>query len=142
MTAVLGKKLHSKFGASHQARVWSWKHATKPAENPVNIIIMPPAKRVKSSAGLRSQSASGRPTAGDLEGNSEFATLAKQHWLKSSKRATRVKVKNDVLKQEIWDTLEKEGFPVKSLLSLESLQILERYNHRNIPVYSIGHANM
>lgn len=91
---------------------------------------MPPAKRVKSSAGLRSQNALGRPTAGDLEGDSEFAALAKQHWLKSSKRTTRVKVKNDVLKREIWDTLEKEGFPFKSLLVLEGLQILERYSHR------------
>jgi intron-binding protein aquarius len=88
---------------------------------------MPPAKRVKSSAGLRSKGAPGRPTADDLEGDSEFAALAKQHWLKTSKRSTRVKVKNDVLKREIWDTLEKEGFPTKSLLALEGLQLLERY---------------
>jgi intron-binding protein aquarius len=31
-----------------------------------------------------------------------------------------------VLKREIWDTLEKDDFPPKSLLALESLQTLER----------------
>ncbi|KAK0723045.1 P-loop containing nucleoside triphosphate hydrolase protein [Lasiosphaeria miniovina] len=88
---------------------------------------MPPAKRVKSSAAARPSANSGRPTTDDLEGESEFATLARQHWLKTSKRATRVKVKNDVLKREIWDTLEKENFPLKSLLVLEGLQTLESY---------------
>jgi hypothetical protein len=62
-----------------------------------------------------------------LEGESEFATLARQHWLKTpKKKAAKVKVKNDVLKREIWDTLEKENFPLKSLLVLEGLQTLER----------------
>lgn len=90
---------------------------------------MPPAKRVKSSAGLRSKNAPNRPATDDVEGDSEFAALAKQHWLKTTKRATRVKVKNDVLKREIWDALEKEGFPSKSLIVLEGLQLLERYDH-------------
>lgn len=96
---------------------------------------MPPAKRVKSSAAdSRPNNAgpSGRPTVADLEGESEFATLARQHWLKTPKQATKakskakVKVKNNVLKREIWDTLEKENFPLKSLLVLEGLQTLER----------------
>ena len=101
--------------------------ATKPGENPVNTISMPPAKRVKSNSGLRSQSTLQRPTADDLEGDSEFAALAKQHWLeRTPKRSTKVKVKNEVLKHEIWDALAKEGFPFKSLLVLEGLQILER----------------
>ncbi|KAK3944238.1 hypothetical protein QBC46DRAFT_305372 [Diplogelasinospora grovesii] len=89
---------------------------------------MPPAKRVKSSADARSNAASaGRPTTDDLEGDSEFATLARQHWLKTSKKTAKVKVKNDVLKREIWDSLEKENFPLKSLLVLEGLQTLESY---------------
>ncbi|AEO69582.1 uncharacterized protein THITE_2120208 [Thermothielavioides terrestris NRRL 8126] len=95
---------------------------------------MPPAKRVKSSADSRPNAgSSGRPTVDDLEGESEFATLARQHWLKTPKQAAKttttakVKVKNDVLKREIWDTLEKDNFPLKSLLVLEGLQTLESY---------------
>jgi hypothetical protein len=96
-------------------------------------LAMPPAKRVKSSADSRPNAgSSGRPTVDDLEGESEFATLARQHWLKTPKQAAKttttakVKVKNDVLKREIWDTLEKDNFPLKSLLVLEGLQTLER----------------
>ncbi|KAK3692136.1 hypothetical protein B0T22DRAFT_416329 [Podospora appendiculata] len=88
---------------------------------------MPPAKRVKSSADARPNPTAGRPTTDDLEGESEFASLARQHWLKKTKRSGKVKVKNDVLKREIWDTLEKEDFPLKSLLVLEGLQTLEGY---------------
>ncbi|KAG7290231.1 hypothetical protein NEMBOFW57_000229 [Staphylotrichum longicolle] len=98
---------------------------------------MPPAKRVKSSAESRPAAGSaagpsGRPTVDDLEGESEFATLARQHWLKppkstTAKAKTKVKVKNEVLKRRIWDTLEKENFPLKSLLVLEGLQTLESY---------------
>jgi intron-binding protein aquarius len=89
---------------------------------------MPPAKRVKSSADARPNAGpSGRPTIDDLEGESEFASLARQHWLKTPKQATKVKVKNDVLKREIWDALEKDNFPLKSLLVLEGLQTLERW---------------
>lgn len=88
---------------------------------------MPPAKRVKSSADARPNAAtSGRPTTEDLEGESEFATLARQHWLRTPGQTARVKVKNDVLRREIWDALEKESFPLKSLLVLEGLQTLER----------------
>ncbi|KAK4124003.1 P-loop containing nucleoside triphosphate hydrolase protein [Parathielavia appendiculata] len=89
---------------------------------------MPPAKRVKSSADSRPNAGpSGRPTIDDLEGESEFASLARQHWLKTPKQAAKVKVKNDVLKREIWDALEKDNFPLKSLLVLEGLQTLESY---------------
>ncbi|KAK5653132.1 hypothetical protein OQA88_9231 [Cercophora sp. LCS_1] len=88
---------------------------------------MPPAKRVKSSAAQRQAASGGRTGNDDGEGESEFATLARQHWLKTTKRPAKIKVKNDVLKREIWDTLEKEDFPLKSLLALESLQTLESY---------------
>jgi len=97
---------------------------------------MPPAKRVKSSANARPSAASARarPTTDEVEGQSEFANLARQHWLKETEKqpgkVKPVKVKNDVLKREIWDTLEKEDFPLKSLLVLEGLQALERYAHR------------
>ncbi|KAI0024915.1 P-loop containing nucleoside triphosphate hydrolase protein [Xylariomycetidae sp. FL0641] len=90
---------------------------------------MPTAKRQKKT-GARSKAqdkAPARPTVADLEGESEFAQLASQHWLKTTKRATKVKVKNDVLKSSIWDVLEKDGFPYKSLLVLEGLQTLESY---------------
>lgn len=69
----------------------------------------------------------GRPTVADLQGENPFAQLAKQHWLKSTKKTTKVKVKEDVLKVGIWDVLEQEKFAFKSLLVLENLQILERY---------------
>lgn len=87
---------------------------------------MPKAKRLKSGTEPQSKAGASRPTTTDIEGESEFAQLARQHWLKTFKRAAKVKVKNDVLKRDIWDALEKENFPLKSLLVLEGLQILER----------------
>ncbi|KAI1180416.1 hypothetical protein F4777DRAFT_598351 [Nemania sp. FL0916] len=89
---------------------------------------MPTAKRLKSSAKARARDKPpARPTAADLEGESEFAQLAKRHWLKTTSKSTRVKVKNDVVKKEIWDVLEKDGFGYRSLLVLEGLQTLESY---------------
>lgn len=84
---------------------------------------MPPAKRLKSS------NDTSRPalSRSDTETDGEFASVARQHWLKITKRASKVKVKNDVLKREIWDALEKDGFQFKSLVALEGLQTLESY---------------
>lgn len=65
----------------------------------------------------------------NLEGENAFEELAKKHWLKSTKKQTKVKVKPDVLKSEIWDILEKEDFEFRSLLALENLQILEKCGH-------------
>lgn len=79
----------------------------------------------------------GRPTVADLQGENPFAQLAKQHWLKSTKKTTKVKVKEDVLKVGIWDVLEQEKFAFKSLLVLENLQILERYA-RTCPYILVG----
>jgi hypothetical protein len=89
---------------------------------------MPTAKRLKSNtkAAKSNDTAPPRPTVADLEGESEFAQLAKKHWLRSTKRAAAVKVKNDVLNKDIWQVLEKDGFPYKSLLVIEGLQTLER----------------
>lgn len=64
----------------------------------------------------------------EQDGETAFAQLAQQHWLKpSTKKSAKVKVKQDVLKNEIWDILEKKDFAFSSLLSLENLQVLEKY---------------
>ncbi|KAI1335173.1 hypothetical protein F5Y15DRAFT_399182 [Xylariaceae sp. FL0016] len=89
---------------------------------------MPAPKRLKSAAKSKAQDKTpARPTVADLEGESEFAQLARQHWLKTTKRQTKVKIKNDILKKDIWDRLEKDEFAYKSLLVLEGLQTLESY---------------
>jgi hypothetical protein len=67
----------------------------------------------------------GKPSAADVQDESPFAQLAREHWLKPSKKA--VKVKPDLIKSEIWDVLQQDNFAFKSLLSLENLQILEKY---------------
>lgn len=85
---------------------------------------MPPRKKVQVEE--RREVDEGRPTVAELDGESAFAQLAQQHWLKPSKKSAKVRVKHDVLKTEIWDVLEKEDFEFKSLLALESLQILEK----------------
>ncbi|KAK5092127.1 hypothetical protein LTR16_007771, partial [Cryomyces antarcticus] len=64
----------------------------------------------------------GRPTVADLQGDSHYAQIARKHWLTSVKAP---KVKPDVIKQELWDHLEKEGFAFGSLMLLEQLQLIE-----------------
>ena len=96
---------------------------------------MPNAKRLKSSGAaqakepLKQQSDSDRerPTPAEVEEEEHaFVQVARKNWLKPGKKAAKPKVKNDVVKQSIWDLLEREGFQYKSLLLLESLQTLER----------------
>lgn len=85
---------------------------------------MAPRTRVKEDT---RRDAEQGPSAGGDDGESSFAQLAKTHWLKpTKKKAAKVKVKPEVLKNDIWDVLEKEDFAFKSLLALENLQILER----------------
>ena len=67
---------------------------------------------------------SSRPTVDDLTGDNHYAVLARKHWLGKSKPP---KVQSTVVKAELWDHLEKEGFAFSSLLLLEQLQLLERY---------------
>tara|TARA_R110002060_G_scaffold45344_3_gene56663 strand:- start:23 stop:379 length:357 start_codon:yes stop_codon:yes gene_type:complete len=87
---------------------------------------MAPRTRVKEDN--RKEAEQGNSVGGAADVESFFAELAQAHWLKpSKKKATKVKVKPDVLKNEIWDVLEKGDFSFKSLLVLENLQILERY---------------
>ena len=95
---------------------------------------MPRAKRLKSSGQTKPRSEApakvSSPQSVQLPApateQNEWAELARKHWLKQSKKATRVKVKNDVIKKEIWDVLEKESFKYKLLISLESMQALEK----------------
>lgn len=107
---------------------------------------MPTAKRLKGGAGKSSSKTKGGSSSGvepaapapapepapvavapDAEPDGEFAQVARDHWLKAPKRGAKtVKVQPAVLKRDIWDVLEKEGFPYRSLLALEGLQTLER----------------
>ncbi|KAI9846790.1 MAG: hypothetical protein M1837_003639 [Sclerophora amabilis] len=66
----------------------------------------------------------GRPTVEDLRGDNEYTRFARKTWLGTK---APPKVNPDSLKREIWDVLETEGFPFRSLLILENLQILENY---------------
>lgn len=65
-----------------------------------------------------------RPTLADLEGDNRWALLARKHWLKATKSK---KVKLEVIKSELWDVLEAENFEFRSLLLLENLHLLEKY---------------
>ncbi|KAK4090216.1 hypothetical protein Purlil1_5387 [Purpureocillium lilacinum] len=98
---------------------------------------MPNAKRQKGGGGAAKTKKTqepvqdlkdGRPTPAEVEEEEhQFVQLARKHWLKSGRTAAKPKVKNDVLKQGLWDVLEREGFQHKSLVLLESLQTLESY---------------
>lgn len=109
---------------------------------------MPKAKRLKGAgagaakAGKASNPApvaeTERPTPAEVEEEEhQFVQLARKNWLKPGKKATRPKVKNDVLKQGIWDVLEQDGFQYKSLLLLESLQAMERCAEKCVRLGSI-----
>lgn len=96
---------------------------------------MPNTKRLKGSGATKAQkpsdaprdAAKERPTPAEVEEEEHpFVQLARKHWLKPVKKPAQPKVKNDVLKQGIWDVLERDGFQYKSLRLLESLQTLER----------------
>ena len=59
---------------------------------------------------------------GATEGQKAWASLAEKYWAKSVK----TKVKNEVIQSELWDVLEQHNFEYRSLLILESLQLLEK----------------
>lgn len=120
-------------------RVLLYSDATQRRHPRTILAAMPPAKRQKKSAAPQPRNVPPEVEPVAEEG-SEFARLAKQHWLKSSKKTSRakVKVKNDVLKQSIWDPLERDKFPFSSLLELESLQTLERSALPCCPPFAIA----
>ena len=59
------------------------------------------------------------------ESEAHWRELAQKHW--SSPASAPRKVRSEVVKNEIWDALEKEGFEFRALLALENLQLLEKY---------------
>ena len=63
---------------------------------------------------------------GGSEEGSHWALLAQRYWSRPVKRA---RVQSDVIKNDVWDTLEDEQFSYRSLLELESLQLLEKYEN-------------
>ncbi|KAJ5580048.1 uncharacterized protein N7459_006033 [Penicillium hispanicum] len=69
------------------------------------------------------QSLESRPTVVDFREDSPWVKLAKAHWLNTTVR----KAKPDVIKQQLWDPLEAEGFSSRSLLILENLNVLEKF---------------
>ncbi|KAJ5090497.1 hypothetical protein N7532_009181, partial [Penicillium argentinense] len=76
----------------------------------------------QSSAAM-AQSLESRPTVVDFREDSPWVKLAKAHWLDVKVR----KVKPDVIKKQLWDPLEAEGFSTRSLLILENLNVLEKF---------------
>ncbi len=66
---------------------------------------------------------------GDAEEEGHWAQLAQKHWPKPANKSKKVKA--DIIKREIWDVLEGEAFDFRSLLQLESLQLLEKYRTVN-----------
>lgn len=93
------------------------KAAPEPAPEPAPPSNEPPVAAAESTKAATA-------TAEAHQGN-QWAPLARKHWL--GKARTPKKVKNDVVKAEIWDALEKDGFRYGSLLALESLQAVENY---------------
>ncbi|KAJ5222527.1 uncharacterized protein N7469_008767 [Penicillium citrinum] len=69
------------------------------------------------------QSLESRPTVVDFREDSPWSKLAKAHWLDVKVR----KVKPEVIKQQLWDPLEEDGFTNRSLLTLENLNVLEKF---------------
>ncbi|PLN81218.1 DEAD helicase superfamily protein [Aspergillus taichungensis] len=80
---------------------------------------MGPQTRQTMAHGLDS-----RPTVEDFREESSWVQVAKTHWLDSSKVR---KVKQDVIKKELWDALDAENFSLRSLLTLENLNVLEKF---------------
>jgi intron-binding protein aquarius len=73
---------------------------------------------------LGSQLTSRPSAAAELQGENYFAEVAHKSWLKGAKPP---KVLPAVLKDQLWDRLQKDGFAYGALLALETLQVLERY---------------
>lgn len=70
------------------------------------------------------QSLESRPTVVDFREDNPWVKLAQAHW--SDAKKVR-KVKPEVIKQQLWDPLEAEGFTNRSLLILENLNVLEKF---------------
>jgi intron-binding protein aquarius len=75
------------------------------------------------------QSLEPRPTVVDFREDNPWVKLAHAHW--SDAKKVR-KVKPEVIKQQLWDPLEAEGFTNRSLLILENLNVLEKCVSRQV----------
>ncbi len=64
------------------------------------------------------------PDVKELDDEDHWTFLAKKHWPELVKSR---KVKPLVIKKDIWDRLENENFEFRSLVTLENLQVLEKY---------------
>lgn len=60
----------------------------------------------------------------ETEGQLQWRNVAANHWQTGSARTH--KVRPEVVKQEIWDVLEKEEFAYRNLQELDNLQLLEK----------------
>ena len=58
------------------------------------------------------------------EGDIRWRSVAESNWLTSSAKAR--KVRPEVVKQEIWEILEREEFGYRHLQELDNLQLLEK----------------
>jgi len=83
--------------------------------------------RTRAGAAAAAAAAAKPVTAADGQQDNPWTPVARKHWLKSGGRATRVKVKADVVKTELYDVLEASGFRYGSVLALENVQALEGY---------------
>ena len=68
-----------------------------------------------------------RPTVDDFRQDNQWVSLAKSLWPETSKKSRRSKIKHDTVKKDLWDPLEADGFSLRSLLTLENLNVLEKY---------------
>jgi intron-binding protein aquarius len=111
--------------------------AAKPAPHRNGTVpVMAPSKNEHSSSsgsGSRKDAgkqgggllqASLRPTVEDLQGDNHYAQLARKTWLEKKKPA---KVNAKVVKEELWEHLEQDGFKYTDLLILETLQAVEKW---------------
>lgn len=78
---------------------------------------------------LMAQSLESRPTVVDFREDNPWVKLAQAHWADAKKVR---KVKPEVIKRQLWDPLEAEGFTNRSLLILENLNILEKCISRRV----------
>ena len=64
------------------------------------------------------------------EDEAHWRDLAQKHW--SNPSTKHRKVRSEVVKNDIWDVLEEDGFEFRTLLTLENLQLLEKYLWPNL----------
>ena len=103
-----------------------FRHVQSDYSGRATALDLCPCGMAPGNAALAARPAeSARPSLADLQEDNHYTQFARKTWLGQSTPAS-TRVKPDVLKKEIWDVLESESFPPRSLLILENLQALER----------------